>query len=68
LLKVIGVVRLRKMRWVGHVACVGENKNGMNTILVARPDGKGPLGRYRHGWKGNNNNNNNNNAVYLNTF
>jgi hypothetical protein len=46
----IRVIKLRSLRWIGHVACIGENKNAMSTNLVARPEGKGPLGRARHRW------------------
>ena len=37
LLNVIRVIKLGSLRWVGHVACMGENKNATNTILMARP-------------------------------
>jgi hypothetical protein len=39
------------MRWTGYVARMGE----INTykILVGKPEGKRPLGRYSHRW-GNN--------------
>jgi hypothetical protein len=40
---------------------MGEKKNGMGMILVARPEGKRPLGRYRHRWK-------DNIKMHLNTF
>jgi len=51
------------LKWWGtwHVE---ENKDGTNTILMARSEGKGHLGRSRYRWK---DNNNNNNKVYLNT-
>ena len=62
LLNVIRVIKLGSLRWVGHVACMGENKILMNTILMVRPEGKERLGRSRHRWK------DNNNKVYLNTF
>jgi hypothetical protein len=32
------------MRWVGHVAHMGEKRNAYK-ILVAKPEEKGPLGR-----------------------
>jgi len=35
------------MRWVGHVACMGESR-GMYRDLVGKPEGKIPLGRPRH--------------------
>jgi hypothetical protein len=34
------------MRWVGHVARIGEKRNGY-TIFVGKPEGKRPLGRPR---------------------
>jgi hypothetical protein len=37
---------IREMRWVGHVACIGEVRNA-HKILVAKPEGKGPLRRLR---------------------
>jgi hypothetical protein len=45
---------------------MGENKN-VYRILVAKPQGKRPLGRTRRRWvdDDNNNNNNNNNEVEL---
>jgi hypothetical protein len=33
-----------RMRWAGHVACMGE-KRGASRILVGRLDGRRPLGR-----------------------
>jgi len=35
------------MRWVGHVACMGETR-GAYRVLVGKPEGKGPIGRPRH--------------------
>jgi hypothetical protein len=42
----------RRMRWAGHVACMGEGR-GVYRVLFGRPEGKGPLGRPRHRWEGN---------------
>jgi hypothetical protein len=42
----------RRMRWVGHVACMGEQR-GAYRILVGRHEGRRPLGRPRHRWKDN---------------
>jgi len=41
------------MRWVGHVALVGERR-GVYRILVGNPEGKRPLGRLRRRWEDNN--------------
>jgi hypothetical protein len=32
------------MRWAGHVARIGENRNAYR-LLVGKPEGKRPLGR-----------------------
>jgi hypothetical protein len=40
------VVKLRRMRWAGHVACMGEER-GVHRVLVGKPEGKRPLGRPR---------------------
>jgi hypothetical protein len=42
-------IKSRRMRWVGHVSCMGE-KRKMYRVLVAKPEGKRPLGRPRHRW------------------
>jgi hypothetical protein len=44
---IMWVIKPRRMRWVGHVACVGEER-GMYRVLVGKPEGKRPLGRPRH--------------------
>jgi hypothetical protein len=43
---IIRVVKARRMRWAGHVARMGEVRGAYN-ILVARPEGRRPLGRPR---------------------
>jgi hypothetical protein len=35
-----------KMRWTGHVACMGTMR-GIYKVLVGRPEGRTPLGRPR---------------------
>jgi hypothetical protein len=47
---IIRVIELRKTRWAGHVARMGE-KRGAYRILVGRPDGRRPLGRPRRRWE-----------------
>jgi hypothetical protein len=37
------------MRWAGHVARTGEKRNAYR-ILVAKPEGKRPLGIPRRSW------------------
>ena len=41
--------KLRRMRWVGHVARMGEER-GVYRVLVGEPEGERPLGRPRHRW------------------
>ena len=47
---IVQVIKSRRMRWVGHVACMGEGK-GVYRVLVGEPEGKRPLGRPRHRWE-----------------
>jgi hypothetical protein len=44
---IVRVIKLRRMRWVGHVGCMGEER-GVHRVLVGKPEGKRPLGRPRH--------------------
>jgi hypothetical protein len=37
------------MRWVGHVARIGEKRN-VYRLLVGKPEGERPLGRPRRSW------------------
>jgi hypothetical protein len=43
---IVRVIKLRRMRWAGHVARMGEGR-GVYRVLVGRPEGKRPLGRPR---------------------
>jgi hypothetical protein len=49
---IIRVIKARRMRWVGHVARMGEVRGAYN-ILVGRPEGRRPLGRPRRRWEDN---------------
>jgi hypothetical protein len=49
---IVRVIKLRRMRWVGHVACLGEGR-GVYRALVGRPEGNRPLGRPRCRWEDN---------------
>jgi hypothetical protein len=49
---VIGVMKSRRMRWVGHVTRMGEMRNAYN-LLAGKPEDKRPLGRYRRRWEDN---------------
>ena len=47
---IVRVIKSRKMRWVGHVAHMGEGK-GIYRVLVGEPEGKRPLVRPRCRWE-----------------
>jgi hypothetical protein len=49
---IVRVIKSRRMRWVGHVECMGEGR-GVYRVLVGRPIGKSPLGRPRCRWEDN---------------
>jgi hypothetical protein len=40
----------RRMRWVGHVACMGEDRK-LYKVMVGKPEGKRPLRRLRCRWE-----------------
>ena len=46
---IVRVITSRRMRWVGHVARIGEER-GAYRVLVGKPEGKRPLGRHRRRW------------------
>jgi hypothetical protein len=48
---IIRVIKARRMRWAGHVVCMGEVRGAY--ILVGRPEGRRPLGRPRRRWEDN---------------
>jgi hypothetical protein len=41
---IIRIIKLRRMRWAGDVARMGEKRNAYR-LLVGKPQGKRPLGR-----------------------
>jgi len=47
---IVRVIKSRRTRWAGHVACMGESR-GVDSVLVGKPEGKRPLGRPRRSWK-----------------
>jgi hypothetical protein len=49
---IVRVVISRRMRWVGHVARMGEWR-GVHRVLVGKPEGMRPLGRPRRRWEDN---------------
>jgi hypothetical protein len=50
---IIRIIKSRKMRWEGHVARMGKNRNACR-LFVVKPEGKRPLGRSRRRWVDNN--------------
>jgi hypothetical protein len=45
----IRIMKARKMKWVEHIARMGENRNEYR-LLVGKPEGRRPLGRPRRRW------------------
>jgi len=43
---IVRVIKSRRMRRAGHVACMGEERE-VYRVLVGKPEGKRPLGRPR---------------------
>jgi len=46
---IVRVIRSRRMRWVGHVARMGEERV-VYGVLVGKQEGRRPLGRPRRRW------------------
>jgi hypothetical protein len=51
-LNAVRVIKLRRMRWAGHAAHMGEGR-GVYRVLVGGPERKRPLGRSRCRWEDN---------------
>jgi len=49
---IVQVIKSTRMRWVGHVAHMGEGR-AVYRVLVGKPGGKRPLGRPRCRWEDN---------------
>jgi len=49
---IVQVIKSRRMRRAGHVACMGERR-GVYRFLVGKPERKSSLGRSRHRWEDN---------------
>jgi hypothetical protein len=47
---IIRQIKSRRMRWAGHVARVGEERN-VYRVLIEKSEGKRPLGRSRRRWE-----------------
>jgi hypothetical protein len=44
---IIRQINFWRMRWAGHVACMGEERK-VYKVLVGKPEGKRPFGKPRH--------------------
>jgi hypothetical protein len=51
-LNIVWVRNSRRMKWAGHVACMGQRK-GIYRILVGKSEGRSPLGTPTHRWEDN---------------
>jgi hypothetical protein len=51
-LNIVRVIKLRRMRWARHVACMGEGR-GVYRVLIGRLKGKRLVGRPRCRWEDN---------------
>jgi hypothetical protein len=49
---IIKVIKTRRVKWGGHVACMGHIRNSYK-IIVGKHEGKRPLGRSTCGWEDN---------------
>ena len=49
---IVRVIISRRIRWAGHVACMGEMR-GVYRVLVGKPEGRRPLGRPKLRWEDN---------------
>jgi len=49
---IVRVIKSRRMRWVGHVSRMGEER-GVYRVLVGKPEGRRPLRRPRRRWMDN---------------
>ena len=49
---IVRVIKSTRMRWVGHVARMGEGR-GVHRGLVRKIEGRRPLGRPRRRWEDN---------------
>ena len=43
---IVRVIKWRRMRWAGHVVCMGEER-GVYRVLVGKPEGRRQLRRPR---------------------
>jgi hypothetical protein len=51
-LNIIWVIKSRRLRWAGHVVCMGESR-GAYRVLGGKPERMRPLRRPRYRWEDN---------------
>jgi hypothetical protein len=44
------MIKTRRIRWARHVARMGVKRNAYR-ILMGKPEGMRPIGRFRYRWK-----------------
>jgi hypothetical protein len=44
---IIRIIKPMRIRWTGHVACMGKKRNAYR-VLAGKSEGKRPFGRPRH--------------------
>jgi len=49
---IIRITQSRRMRWTGHVACMGERRDA-DRVLVRKLEGRRQLGTRRRRWEDN---------------
>ena len=47
---IIQVIKSRRMRWAGHLACMGDRRD-LHRILVGSVEEREPLEKPRHRWE-----------------
>jgi hypothetical protein len=47
----ISMIKSRRMRWTGHIACKGFGS--VHEVLLGKPEGNRPLGWAKHRWENN---------------
>jgi hypothetical protein len=49
---IVQVVKSRRIKWAGHVARMGKDRD-VHRVLLGKPEGKRPLGKPRRRWEDN---------------
>jgi hypothetical protein len=49
---IIPVMKSKRLRWAGHVACMGESRRAYK-FVVGKPNGRKSLGKLRFRWEDN---------------